>query len=194
MGQVTAHHVISSAICSAVKVQESHRAGAGLMHARCLRAVILLVCLLCSYVSLRLLGEGPDVPAVVQARNWVSPHNKLALVYIAAYSAKKAAGTTRCSCNMLHGAASLASNSAHQPLLCLLLLLWCVTHRVLHRYTAGAVPRTSPPGASSGWQCWECTAGTARTRCLQRCGCCPTTAGPASATSTQAASGATAGW
>jgi hypothetical protein len=32
---------------------------------------------LCSYVSLRLLGEGPDVPAVVQARNWVSQQQQV---------------------------------------------------------------------------------------------------------------------
>jgi hypothetical protein len=34
----------------------------------------------CSYVTLRLLGEGPDAPAVVQARNWVSLEKRNARV------------------------------------------------------------------------------------------------------------------
>lgn len=40
-------------------------------------AVSVFVCvnhIINSYVTLRLLGEGPDVPAVVKARNWVSGH------------------------------------------------------------------------------------------------------------------------
>jgi hypothetical protein len=31
----------------------------------------VVTCHACSYVSMRLLGEGPDAPGVVQARNWV---------------------------------------------------------------------------------------------------------------------------
>jgi hypothetical protein len=52
-------------------------------------------------------------------------------------------------------------------------------HSPARRSTAVVAPPTLRHGASSGCQCWACTAGTARTPCRLRCGCCPSTSGRA---------------
>lgn len=62
------------------------------------------------------------------------------------------------------------------------------------RFILVEVPTTSPPGASSGCQCWGSTAGTVKTPCHLRCGCCHTTSGRALGWHIQEGSGVTAGW